>query len=245
MKHIKTYQEFINEDIPTIEINPTKFPEYGSPKDKNFWKRGKTDGNLYDDVVQTKDVKIPAKSLNPSQSAIYLGKALGLAIAGVSGGDLQAVISADNRILDGHHRWAATMFNNPKDKVGGLKAELKIGDLIPVLRQAGDVLGNKRGLEPAGGDVNIFKATIEDVISAIYDGENMDPQYYNKEKSVNWFEGIGKDIIASRLMTIQSKLPPDGAPPRKEMPKIEPKQVNKIAKHLAGGKIDIREPYNK
>tara|TARA_R110002074_G_scaffold149599_1_gene302208 strand:- start:76 stop:813 length:738 start_codon:yes stop_codon:yes gene_type:complete len=245
MKNIKTYEEFINEEIPTVEINPDKFPEHGSPKDKKFWSKGKLDGNTYDDIVQTKDVKIPAKSLNPSQSAIYLGKALGLAIGGVSGGDLQAVISADNRILDGHHRWAATMFNNPKDKVGGVKAELKIGDLIPVLRQAGDVLGNKRGIEPAGGDVNIFKATIEDVISAIYDGDNMDKEYYNKEKSINWFERIGKDIISSRLMTIQSKLPPDGAPPRKEMPKIEPKQVNKIAKHLAGGKIDIRDPYTK
>jgi len=245
MKNIKTYEEFINEDIPTVEINPTKFPEYGSPKDKNFWSKGKLDGDLYDDIVSTKNVKIPAKSLKPSQDAVYLGKALGLAIGGVSGGDLEAVISSDNRILDGHHRWAATMFNNPSDKVGGTQADLKIGDLIPVLRQAGDVLGNKRGVEPAGGDVNIFKATMDDVIAAIYDGENMDKEYYNKEKAVEWFNNIGKSTIGIRLKSIQDKLPPDGAPPRSEMPKIKPKQVKQVSNSLSGGKIDIRDPYTK
>jgi hypothetical protein len=245
MKNIKTYEEFINEGIPTVEINPDQFPKHGKANDKDFWTKGKSDGDLYDDIVSTKKVKIPAKSLKPSQNAVYLGKALGLAIGGVSGGDLEAVISSDNRILDGHHRWAATMFNNPSDKVGGIQADLKIGDLIPVLRQAGDVLGNKRGVEPAGGDVNIFKATMDDVVSAIYDGENMDKEYYNKEKAVSWFDNVGKSTIEIRLKAIQDKLPPDGAPPRKDMPKIEPQQVKKVSNSLSGGKIDIREPYTK
>lgn len=244
MKKVMTLEEFINEGIPTIEINPDKFPEHGDSGDKVFFKKGKTDGNLYDDIVETKKVKIPAKALKPSQDAVYLGKALGLAIGGVSGGDLEAVISKDNRILDGHHRWAATMFNNPSDKVGGVQAALNIGDLIPVLRQAGDVLGNKRGEEPKGGDVNIFKANSEDIRACIYDGKNMDPQYYNKEKSVKWFENIGETVISQRLEMIQSKVPPHGAPPRKEMPKIKPNQVGTVSKSLSGGRIDIREPYN-
>ena len=67
---------------------------------------------------------------------------------------MQAIISSDNRILDGHHRWAATLFNNPKAKVGGVQAELKIGDLIQVSRHAGDAVGNNRGLEQKGGDGN-------------------------------------------------------------------------------------------
>ena len=249
MKKIKTLKEFINEDLPTIEINPEKFPDYGSSGDKAFFMKGKADGDNWDDVVITKKVKIPAKSLKPSQDAVYLAKALGLAIGGVSGGDLEAVISKDNRILDGHHRWAATMFNNPSDKVGGIQAALNIGDLIPVLRQAGDVLGNRRGEEPKDkdgkprGDINIFKANSEDIKDCIYKGKGMDPQYYNKEKSVRWFENLGEATISKRLELIQSKLPPHGAPPRKEMPKIHPKQVNKISKSLSGGRLDIREPY--
>ena len=44
---------------------------------------------------------------------------------------------------------------------------------------------------------------------------------------------------------IQRVGPPDGAPPRQEMPKIEPEQVDKVAKALSGGKIDVRAPYAK
>ena len=81
-----------------------------------FFIKGKKDGVTNDDIIQTKFIGIPAKQLKPSQNAVYLGKSLGMAIAGIQGGDLGAVISSDNRILDGHHRWAATLFNNPSAK---------------------------------------------------------------------------------------------------------------------------------
>jgi hypothetical protein len=43
---------------------------------------------------------------------------------------------------------------------------------------------------------------------------------------------------------IQREGPPAGAPPRQDMPKIEPEQVDQVAKNLNAGKIDIRKPYN-
>ena len=118
------------------------------------------DGSKEDDVVQTKKQKWIAKNLKASQNAVYLGKALGMAIGGVKGGDLGAIVSADKRILDGHHRWAATMFNDPNAKIGGIEARLRIGDLVPVLRALGDVFGNKRRGAPGGGDKNIFDAKL-------------------------------------------------------------------------------------
>lgn len=237
-------ESFVNEELPTQEIDPNAFQNpYKS--DKNFFKRGYKDDNVMDDVVKTKPVKIQASQLKPSQDAVYLGKALGMAIGGVEGGDLGAVISQDNRILDGHHRWAATIFNNPKARVGGVQAELKIGDLVPVLRQAGDALGNKRGLAPKGGDQNIFKATLDDVKDAIYDGKYMNPQFYNKDKAIAWFEEQGEKKIQSALNLLQRVGPPGGAPPRADMPKIEPEQVQQVAKKLQGGAIDVRAPYVK
>lgn len=237
-------ESFVNEELPTQEIDPNAFQNpYKS--DKNFFKRGYKDDNVMDDVVKTKPVKIQASQLKPSQDAVYLGKALGMAIGGVEGGDLGAVISQDNRILDGHHRWAATIFNNPKARVGGVQAELKIGDLVPVLRQAGDALGNKRGLPPKGGDQNIFKATLDDVKDAIYDGKYMNPQFYNKDKAIAWFEEQGEKKIQGALNLLQRVGPPGGAPPRADMPKIEPEQVQQIAKKLQGGAIDVRAPYVK
>lgn len=244
MKHIKEYTEFLNEELPTKEIDPGKFFNPGPKNDKGYFMKGKGDGNPTDDIVQTRAASIPAKSLKPSQDAVYLGKALGMAISGVEGGRLEAVISSDNRILDGHHRWAATMFNNPSAKISGAQAELSIGDLVPVLRQAGDAIGNDRGSAPAGGDVNIFTATIDDVEDAIYKGANMDPEYYDKDKAIEWYEGKGKDIIAKRLKMLQRVDPPPGAPSRADMPKIKPEQVKKISKHLQAGGIDVRAPYN-
>jgi hypothetical protein len=242
-QRIPKLDNFIFEKLPTKEIDPEKFPNPGRPNDKDFFIKGKQDGEAQDDIVHSNKVSIPAKSLKPSQDAIYLGKSVGMAIHGVEGGDLEAVISDDNRILDGHHRWAATMLNNPDAKINGTKSNLKIGDLIPVLRQAGDALGNKRGLAPEHGDINIYDATIEDIENCVYTGKNMEPKWYNTEKSIKWFEKIGKENIEKRLKSIQRTSPPDGAPPRAEMPKIKPDQVNYVATNLNGGKIDVRAPY--
>jgi len=199
--------KIIKEDLPTKEIDPKEFPN-PYPDKKGYFKKGTTDGEMKDDIVPTKPVSISVSQLKPSQDAIYLGKAIAMAINGVEGGDLGAVISQDNYILDGHHRYAATSFNNPSAKVGGVQAKLKIGDLIPVLRAAGDAMRNARGVEPKGGDINIFNATIDDVKDIVYKGKNVPAQYYNKEKAISWFEGHGENVIAQRLKQLQSKKPP-------------------------------------
>ena len=241
-RNVLTLESFLNEALPTQEIDPDKFPDQWK-KDKQFFRQGYKDGSNVDDTVETKPVKLPASQLKPSQDAVYLGKALGMAIGGVEGGSLDAIISSDNRILDGHHRWAATIFNNPKARVGGVQAQLKIGDLIPVLRQAGDALGNNRGLPPKGGDVNIFKATLQDVRDAVYNGKHMNPEFYNREQAVEWFERTGEQKIQNSLNILQRVGPPAGAPPRAEMPRVTPDQVKNVANKLAGGAIDVRKPY--
>ena len=45
-----------------------------------------------------------------------------MAIGGVAGGNLGAYISTNGEILDGHHRWAATMLNNPNANIGSFAA---------------------------------------------------------------------------------------------------------------------------
>ena len=245
MKKLLTLDEFILENqLSPKEIDITKFPNPLPSGMKGWLKKGLRDGDKSDDIIKTRKASIAVSKLYPTQSAIYLGKALGLAIKGVEGGDLDAVISKDNYILDGHHRYAATMFNNPKAKVGGVQANLDIGDLIPVLRSAGDAMNNNRGLEPVGGDINIFKATIEDVKACIFDGFHMDSKYYDKEDAIEWFNSVGETTIVQRLNALQSKLPPDDAPPRSEMPKIKGKQVKLVSKLLNKGKIDVMAPYS-
>jgi hypothetical protein len=246
---LKEAVEYIIEELPTKEIRASEFPNPLSARLKKiFLKKGEMDGDPSDDIVNTKAKSWGARKLQPSQSAIYLGKTLGMAVGGVKGGDLGAMVSKDKRILDGHHRWAATMLADPSAKITGIEADLGIGDLVPVLRAMGDSIGNTRRGEPAGGDVNIFKATIKDALEALTTGKNMHPKFYDKEKSVAWLESIGgKAELAARLKALQSHRPPKGAPPRIDMPVIDADKGDEkqAASMLRKGQIDVREPYAK
>ena len=231
------------------EIDPNEFPDPLPRALAQIFKgKGKRDGDAKDDVIRTRETQWPAAKLLPSQDAIYLGKSLGMAIGGVKGGNLGSIVSNDNRILDGHHRWAATCFNDPKARVGGVEVDLPIKDLIPVLRAMGDAYGNARRGNPGGGDLNIYQAKLKDALDAIYHGKYMNPKFYDKDAAVEWLESIGGEkVLAERLMSIQSKTPPAGAPPRNRMPVIDADKGEHLdaAKALAKGELDVYPPYAK
>ena len=246
---MKSFKHYITEELPTREVKASEFP---NPLSKGlkaiFQHKGDLDGESGDDIVKTKAKTWKATKLKPSQSAIYLGKALGMAIGGVKGGDLGAMVSKDRRILDGHHRWAATLLSEPSASIIGIEADLGIGDLVPVLRGLGDSIGNKRRGEPTGGDVNIFKGSVQDALKMITTGKNMSPKFYDKDKSIAWLESIGgKEELTKRLKFIQQNRPPKGAPPRIDMPVIDADKGDekKASDLLKKGKLDVREPYAK
>ncbi len=237
----------IAEELQTKEIDPKEFPKsMNSRLAAIYARKGEMDGKHSDDVVKTKKATWAARKLKPSQSAIYLGKALGMAVGGVKGGDLGSIVSSDNHILDGHHRWAATMLPEPTAKIMGISADLGIGDLVPVLRSLGDAYGNQRRGEPTGGDVNIYRAKMKDAMDALMNGTNMNPKFYDREKSIAWLESIGgEEELANRLSALQDRTPPRGAPPRIEMPVIDADkgQEKKAANALKQGQLDVRAPY--
>ena len=243
------YNHELTEELGTIYVDTKRFPNPLPPALSSvFLVKGDVDGERKDDVVQARKMSYPAKALLPSQSEIFMGKALGMAIGGVKGGDLGAVVSSDKHILDGHHRWAATMFSDPNAKVIGVGVQLTIGDLIPVLRAVGDALGNSRRGAPSGGDINIYQATFQDVLDAVKNGKNMNPKFYDKDKALAWLESIGgENELKRRFTTIQRTTPPAGAPPRTDMPVIDADkgQVNLVSDLLKNGKIDIKQPYAK
>ena len=245
---MKNYFDLI-EELKTKEVDPNEFenPLTGVMKDI-FTSKGKMDGDEGDDVVDTKKGSWAANRLKPSQNAIYLGKSLGMAVGGVKGGDLGSIVSSDNHILDGHHRWAATLLSEPTASIQGIEAKLGIGDLVPVLRALGDAMNNTRRGEPKGGDINIFKAKTKDAVDALTKGKNMNPKFYDKEKSIAWLESIGGEKeLAKRLKFIQSQTPPSGAPPRNDMPVIDSDkgQEKRAANLLKKGELDVRKPYAK
>jgi hypothetical protein len=137
-------------------------------KAKAFMTSGTKDGNPGDDkAVFQKPGKVAAANAIPTQTNILLGKSLGMAIDGVSGGDIGAYLSTDGEILDGHHRWAATMLNNPNADLEGFAAiDLKAmggrTKALQYLTAIGNALGNQTKTQES---LNIEK-TVNEALKA-------------------------------------------------------------------------------
>lgn len=239
----------LNEDLPTQVIQKSQFPNpLPAAAAEKFMVKGLRDGSATDDkIVTDMGASFPAVSLKPSQTAIYLGKSLGLAINGTKGGNLGGIVSSDNYILDGHHRWAATMLNDPSATIIGIRVSLKIGDLVPVLRAAGDAMnsGERRG-QPESGDKNIYDSSVNDALDCLLHGKFMDQRYWTAEKGRTWLTSIGGEkVLRQRLFALKKKQPPIGAPPRDQMPVIDADkgQHIKVAGDLQAGRLDVKKPY--
>ena len=238
------------------KIDHSKFP---NPLPKELWapffEMGLRDGNMKDDVVGAGPATWAAKELDPTQTDVYLAKSLSMAIGsrarpGIAGGNLKSVVSYDGYILDGHHRWAATLLNNPEAKIHGIKVAIGIDDLVPILRAAGDAFGNERRGAPKG-DRNIFQSTIKDAMSAILEGKGMDPKFYDKDWAVEWLGKLGgEQVLDQRIRAIKRHKTPARSPARKDMPVIDADKLKNgrgqeetVSRYLRKGMIDIRKPY--
>ena len=250
-------------------FDPDQFPDpLPGDQSKSYMTKGwddqptdkKVDGDKQDDKVASNDAAtVPAASLMPSQNAVFLGKALGMSMVPKlsKGGQLGGVISADNHILDGHHRWAATILRTGGDvDIIGTKVDLPIKQLIPVLRAAGDAYGNPRKGEPKGGDLNVFSPQALDpkeIKQMVEKGKYMNPEFYNREKleaHVKSIGGIGAIVKRVKMMQALGAKSYGGggvssAPARDQMPVLEPKKgnVKNVANRLKKGTIDVAPPY--
>jgi len=120
-------------------------------KDQNadkFMTGGLKDGDPGDDIIKIElGGGFPAAKGIPTQTNILLPKALGMAVKGIKGGNLDAYASLKGHILDGHHRWAATMLNDPSAEIGTVARvdldALGTDETLKYLTAIGNALGNK------------------------------------------------------------------------------------------------------
>lgn len=105
-----------------------------------------------DDVVKVTQVKVAAKDLRPIQKQIYFDKSItataeyGVASARAFLQKSLMIMSSDNHIIDGHHRWSSALLIDPKMVLTGMKIDLPIAKLLPLATAYGDAIGNKRNL---------------------------------------------------------------------------------------------------
>jgi hypothetical protein len=214
----------------------------------------KDGGGKEDDVLELKKVTLPASSLKPSQRTMVLGKALGMAIGVIRGKmdvkELDAIISKDNHIMDGHHRWAAAIIAGGKSaKVSGWKADENAEDLVRVLNVVSKgKLGVNTG-KKGKGKLSEFtsakaKKMLEDFVENGISGDHpVDAKVVAKaldDKYGSVFDGI--KTMSSNIRLI-SKDVPSWAPNRIDMPVVDEKDIGTVKAMLKKGTVDWEEPY--
>jgi hypothetical protein len=132
--------------------NPNdRFPQgLHGKKANHFLDAGRRDGVKPDDKIPAKRVKIPAKQLVPIQGQVYFEKAIRMIInKNVLDNpnyfqEKVAVISGDNRIIDGHHRFLAAVLVDPNIVFNCLMLDLPLNTLLPLTLAYSDARGNAR-----------------------------------------------------------------------------------------------------
>ena len=82
--------------------------------------------------IRSKTLKMPTGALKPSQNEINK-KIVKKVIKSLSKkGQKPIVVSKDNFVVDGHHRWAAQKVLNPKKKIKVLKMNAPINDALGI-----------------------------------------------------------------------------------------------------------------
>jgi hypothetical protein len=256
MKFDKIFNGIINEDEKLTHISRARELDKVDPSiAKIMSSTGLKDGDKKDDMVKISRATWKASDLKPSQSTMVLQKSLGMALfmlkTGKVGGDLGAIVSSDGFIMDGHHRWSATILASGKEgKVGGYKANLSGSKLQPVLNilTKGEFNVNK-GKKGSGSiedytPLNI-KKELENMVEIGISGEfPWSPMEVAKVLKSN-FGSIpwGINIIAGNVRYME-RVPPVWAPSREQMPVIEPEQVPTAAKKLSKGEVDHSAPFS-
>jgi len=118
---------------------------------KDFLERGLKDKSIEDDQISLSIKHKAINSLRPIQRQIYFDKSIEATIKfGIIGtinflkSKTFFIISADNFIIDGHHRWLSGLLINPKIIVNCLSIDLPIKELLPLSTAYGDAIGNER-----------------------------------------------------------------------------------------------------
>lgn len=262
-------KEILNEKANPSNVDPKRFPlELSSAASKageeaeKLVKGGAEDGDPSDDIVGASAGSMAVKNLKPSQSSMNIEKACQFAIcailkvkpfAGGPGGDLGAIITSDNHIMDGHHRWIATGMVDPSASVGGFIVEFPAKQMIAALNMITVSLGITSGKPGSGGFDQFNEAGIKKVLEKLVAEGFWGASAEQCLKACEEFSGeSGENAVAAAAKKMGDNVSqltlsvPAGFPERPDMPVI-----SKGAGHLAqaidllrSGSVDLNEPYS-
>lgn len=145
----------INRPFADNTVPNDPFPQGLDTQTGKEWVTGglaKNDGDAKDDVVKVKMKSVAVGQLKPIQKQIYFDKSIkNVAKFGAKGTidfskskNNYYVISSDNRIIDGHHRFLSAVLVDPGIKVTALEIDMPIRKLLPMTLAYTDAIGNVR-----------------------------------------------------------------------------------------------------
>jgi hypothetical protein len=215
---------------------------------------GLDDGDAGDDKISVSKSTIAASNLKPSQTTIRLEQVVGMALfmlqTGQVGGDLEALISGDNHILDGHHRWAAAVLaGGATAKVGGFQAKMAGKDLIKVLNiMTKGEYGRQRGQSGSGNIADVTPGKVRKLLEE-YTTVGISGEFPKTAETVRGIleKGFGSveagiDILSENAKKVSKKVP-GWASNRSDMPVIKPQEAPGAANLLNQGKINWNHPF--
>jgi len=129
-----------------------RFEQGLTGKEADEWLvHGLHDGHATDDITKVKIERRPVGSLTPIQQQIYAEIPIDMVVKrGVDGAykyisaETLVIVSKDEYLLDGHHRWAAGVLLDPKLTVRCMVIDIKRDELLQILLSYGDAIGNPR-----------------------------------------------------------------------------------------------------
>lgn len=178
---------------------------------------GTKDKDANDDKVKVNtEAMVTVGALSPAQKEVIPMKALSFALGYLDNkqpnlDEMEAIVSADMYIMDGHHRWAAATLVNPAKEVKVAKIEMKAVDLITALNVYTKGALNLTGNQGAGDLAKwkeLIKQEIEKAFEKGFSGELGNAILPGDAKKENWpMFADGKGKSAEEVQALFAKMP--------------------------------------
>ena len=199
-------------------------------------------------------------SLNPSQSTMVLSKSCLFAFFYMNGNkgfkdnNMGAIVSKDDHILDGHHRWSgwALAFGHSNPGVRFLRAEMPGSSLIRVLNVVTKGMFNGRNGNRGEGNIKDYtprnvRAVLEQFLITGAKSGNKPVAYTPEEVEqtlISYFGSVeeGIDQMSKNVSKLNLSVP-SWAPARKDMPVINKSELGYVSDALNNGEVEWNPPY--
>jgi hypothetical protein len=225
--------------------------------------KGLNDGVKADDIIKSKDVINPCKSLKPIQKEIDLEKSLsflgkhpenvplylkGDTVTSKQFGGNQIVTSKGKFIVDGHHRWSQVYMINPDAKVESVDLNVANPENALVASQAaiasitGDVSERK-----VGEGKNIYDMSVDAIRNSMvtYFAPEFYEAFYKTKPHQFKSKNDVNDYILGNILRMRVEDKPATTISRSSMPVFDDADVCNAVGRLERGEINLKKPFIK